>query len=276
MVLTVEAALGDAEDRLQDAGIESGRVDAEILLCHVLGVSRTQLGVERDRLLEPAQEERLAALVERRRTREPLQYVLGEWGFRRITLKVDSRALIPRPETEVVVERALELLAGRGEPAVLDVGTGSGAIALAIADEHRGARVLGIDSSAAALALARENAERCQLGVGFAEHDFFHGLPAGPWDLVVSNPPYVPFEDRAGLAPEARDWEPAEALHGPAATHEIARRAVDVLAEGGSLVLEVGDGQAGDAAELLRALGYADVRVTPDLTRRERVVEGRR
>src|SRR5215831_1504484 len=189
VVLTVEAALGDAEDRLQDAGIESGRVDAEILLCHVLGVSRTQLGVERDRLLEPAQEERLAALVERRRTREPLQYVLGEWGFRRITLKVDSRALIPRPETEVVVERALELLAGRGEPAVLDVGTGSGAIALAIADEHRGARVLGIDSSAAALALARENAERCQLGVGFAEHDFFHGLPAGPWDLVVSNPP---------------------------------------------------------------------------------------
>src|SRR5262249_26260744 len=127
-----------------------------------------------------------------------------------------------------------------------------------------------------AVALARENAERCKLRVDFAEHDLFGGLPDGPWDLVVSNPPYVPLDDRAGLAPEVCNWEPVEALHGPAATPEIARGAVGVLVDSGALVLEVGDGQAGDVAELLRDLGYADVRVTRDLTGRERVVEGRR
>jgi release factor glutamine methyltransferase len=276
MALTVEAALAHAEESLRNAGVENARVDAEIVVGHVLHVSRSQLAVEGGRLLVSTQEEQLAALVERRCTREPLQYVLGEWGFRRLTLNVDSRALIPRPETEVVVERALALLAGRVVPAVLDVGSGSGAIALAIADEHRGSRVLGIDSSADAVALARENAERCKLDVDFAAHDLFDGLPTGPWDLVVSNPPYVPLDDRPELAPEVRDWEPAEALHGSSATQEIARETIGVLEEGGALVLEVGDGQAGDVAGLLRSLGYADVRVTLDLTGRERVVEGRR
>jgi release factor glutamine methyltransferase len=274
MTLTVEAALADAEESLRDAGVEDAGVDAEILVGHVLSLSRSQLAVERGRSLEPSEEETLTVLVERRCTREPLQYVLGEWAFRRLTLKVDSRALIPRPETEIVVERVLALLTGRAEPAVLDVGTGSGAIALAVADEHPGATVVGIDSSPAAVALARENAERCNLDVDFAEHDLFAGLPEGPWDLIVSNPPYVPLDDRAGLAPEVRDWEPVNALHGPGATQEIVRGAVDVLADGGALVLEVGDGQAGTVAGLLRSLGYAGVRVASDLTGRERVVEG--
>jgi release factor glutamine methyltransferase len=276
MTLTVEAALADAEQSLRDAGVESAEVDAEILVGHVLGVSRSQLAAERGRPLEPSQEEQLVVLVERRCTREPLQYVLGEWGFRRQTLKVDTRALIPRPETEVVVERALALLAGRAEPSVLDVGTGSGAIGLAIASEHPGAKVVGIDSSPAAVALARENAERCNLDVEFTVRDLFGGLPEGPWDLVVSNPPYVPLDDRAGLAPEVRDWEPADALHGAETTESIARHALDVLVGGAGLVLEVGDGQAGDVASLLGSLGYEDVRVTLDLAGRERVVEGRR
>jgi release factor glutamine methyltransferase len=242
----------------------------------VLGLTRSALAVERERGVEPTERDALVPLVERRGRREPLQHILGEWGFRRLTLKVDVRALVPRPETEVVVERSLALLAGRRAPAVLDVGTGAGAIALAIADEHAGARVRGVDASAAALALARENAERCGLPVELAQHDLHDGLPPGPWDLVVSNPPYVPLADRDRLPPEVRDWEPAAALHGAGATEAIARHAMGVLAPGGALVLEVGDGQAARVAALVSSLGYADVRVTADLTGRERVVEGRR
>ena len=272
----VREALQRVEERLGEAGVESPRVEAELLLGHAVGLSRSGLAVDHARVLSAAEEDVLAELVARRCRREPLQYVLGEWGFRRLTLTVDRRALIPRPETEVVVGRALALLAGREAPAVLDVGAGSGAIALAIADEHPGARVLGIDSSAAALSLARENAERCGLDVELELHDLFDGLPAGPWDLVVSNPPYVPLADRDGLAPEVRDWEPVAALHGAAATEATARAALAVLADGGVLVLEVGDGQAGDVVSLLRSLRYSDIRVTNDLAGRPRVVEGRR
>lgn len=264
------------EARLAGAGVETPEVDAELLVGHVLGLSRSEVALDRDRPVTDRERAALEDLVERRARREPLQYVLGEWGFRRLTLRVDARALIPRPETEVVVERALALLAGKDSPAVLDVGTGSGAIALAVADERRGAHVLGIDSSPAALELARENAELLGLPVDFAQHDLLAGLPGGPWDLVVSNPPYVPPADRATLAPEVREWEPALALHSPDATASIARHAIDVLAAHGALVLEVGDGQAADVASLLGSLDYADVRMTVDLAGRERVVEGRR
>jgi release factor glutamine methyltransferase len=271
---TVGGALAGAEESLRDAGIENARVDAEILVGHALGITRSGLSVEQDRVLGRAERGALAVLVERRCRREPLQYVLGEWGFRRLTLRVDGRALIPRPETEVVVERALALLAGCEAPAVLDVGTGSGAIALAIADEHPGACVLGVDSSDAALSLARENAAHCGLTAEFAELDLFGGLPQGPWELVVCNPPYVPLADRDRLAPEVRDWEPAAALHAPGATEATARGARDVLVPGGALVLEIGDDQAAEVASLLGSLGYRDVRVTLDLAGRERVVEG--
>jgi release factor glutamine methyltransferase len=191
-------------------------------------------------------------------------------------LKVDGRALIPRPETEILVERALALIAGVDQPAVLDVGVGSGAIALAIADEHPGARVVGIDSSEDALTLARENADRCGLDVELRRHDLFTGLPPGPWDAVVSNPPYVPPEHSDDLAPEVRDWEPAAALFDGGATATLVWSALPVLRGDGALVVEVGDGQARDVAATLEDAGYAEVTITRDLTVRERVVEGRR
>jgi release factor glutamine methyltransferase len=200
--------------------------------------------------------------------------VLGEWGFRRLVLVVDRRVLVPRPETEVVVERCLARLAGHEEPRVLDVGTGSGAIALALADEHPGARVTATDSSPDALAVARENVARTGLRVELREHDLFDGLPPGEWDLVVSNPPYVQAADLAALPAEVRDWEPRAALVGDGATEAIARAAAEALRPGGALVLEVADGDAGRVAELLHGLGYDDVRVTRDLAGRERVVEG--
>lgn len=272
--MTVAEELDVLTQRLEAAGCETPRVDAEILLGHVLGTTRSALAMEPRRELSPGERDALERLAARRERREPLAYVLGEWGFRRLVLGVDARALVPRPETEVVVERCLVRLSGRSAPAVLDVGTGSGAIALAIADEHPGALVSGIDASEDALALARQNATRSGLPVTFARHDLFVGLPVGPWDLVVSNPPYVRPDEIESLEPEVRGWEPRDALVSEGATEAIAESALHALRQGGALVLEVADGDAARVAALLRALGYEDVTVTRDLAGRERVVDG--
>jgi release factor glutamine methyltransferase len=272
--MTVRVALESASKRLSEAGIESPRVDAEFLLAHVLGTTRSGLHADSRRELTDDEAGELERLLARRGAREPLAYVLGEWGFRRLTLKVDPRVLVPRPETEVVVERALARIADLDRPRVLDVGTGSGAIALAIADEHPGARVTAIDASDDALAVAGENAERTGLPVELTHRDLFEGLPEGPWDLVVSNPPYVRDEEVAGLGPEVRDWEPRGAVVGEGTTEGVASAARSVLRPGGALVLETPGGRAEHVAGLLRELGYVDVRVTDDLTGRSRVAEG--
>jgi release factor glutamine methyltransferase len=270
----VARALAETTERLDAAGCESPRVDAEIIVAHVLGVSRSELALEPSRKLSREEAGEVEALVERRATREPLAYVLGEWGFRRLTLRVGQRVLVPRPETEVVVERCLIRLAGLEEPRVLDVGTGSGAIALAIADEHPGALVTAVDSSAGALEVAGANVLATGVEVELREWDLFAGLPDGPWDLVVSNPPYVLPEELEALEPEVREWEPQEALVGVGATEAVARGALDVLEPGRALVLEVAEGDAARVAALLDELGYGDVSTTKDLAGRDRVVEG--
>jgi release factor glutamine methyltransferase len=263
--VTVAEALWRAELQLGEAGIDTPRVDAELLLAHVLGVSRT--GVHERRSLEVPDE--FESLLQRRSRREPLAYVLGEWGFRRLVLNTDTRALVPRPETEVVVERCLALLRDEPAPRVLDLGTGSGAIALAIADERPDARVTAVDAAPEAVALARENAERLDLKIEVREGDL--EAAAEGWDLVVSNPPYIPADEWESLQPEIRDWEPRDALVGEGLHEEIARLASTRL-----LVFEVGDGQADRVADALASLGYADVTITPDLAEEDRVVEGRR
>ena len=263
--MTVGEALAEAERRLAAAGVDTPRVDAELLVGHVLGTTRTQVYADGARTVDAAA---LEPLLRRREHREPLAYVLGEWGFRRLTLRTDPRALVPRPETEVVVERALAVIAAVAEPRVLDVGTGSGAIALAIAEEHSGARVTGVDSSPDALELARENATRLGLDV-----ELRAGGPeaaAEGWDLVVSNPPYVDPEDLPRLQPEVQR-EPTAALADTGLHEEIARRARTTW-----LVLEIGDGQADEVSRTLADHGYTGIRVTPDLTGRDRVIEGRR
>jgi release factor glutamine methyltransferase len=272
-VTTAEEALRDAEARLTEAGVETPRVDAEILLAHVLRTTRSAVHADRRRELGEAEGAELDRLLARREKREPLAYVLGEWGFRRLTLAVDPRVLVPRPETEIVVERALARVASLEAPRVLDVGTGSGAIALALADEHPGARVTALDSSPDALVLARENAARTGLEIELVDGDLFAGLPDDPWDLVVSNPPYVLPSEIDSLEPEVRDWEPREALVGEGATEAIAEHARAVLRSGGALVLEVAAGDAERVSALLGRLGYVDVTVTKDLFGRDRVVE---
>ncbi len=270
---TIGSVLRRSTDYLVARGSETPRLDAERLLSKALGLERIELYMALDRPLTPSELDTARELVVRRGAREPLQYVLGEWGFRRLTLTVDQRALIPRPETEILVERALAVVAGLNGPRVLDVGTGSGAIALAIADEHPGSFITGLDNSADALALAAANAARTCFVVEWAQHDFFEGLPAGPWDLIVSNPPYVDPADVPTLQPEVRDWEPHVALSAPGAVEAVARGALDVLAPGGRLVLEVGEGQATATATLLADLGYASIVITRDLGGRDRVVE---
>jgi release factor glutamine methyltransferase len=271
---TVRAALEEVTARLDAAGCETPEVDAELILANVLGTTRSGLRADGSRALSEPELDRVTELLARRERREPLAYVLGEWGFRRLTLKVDRRALVPRPETEIVVERCLALTANLDQPRILDVGTGSGALALALVDEHPRAAVTGIDSSPDALALARENAARLDLEVELVEHDLFAGFPDGPWDLVVSNPPYVLPEEIDSLTPEVREWEPRIALVGEGTTEAIVTSACDVLRPGGALVLETADGNAARVAGLLRALGYSEVAVTPDLAGRDRVVEG--
>jgi release factor glutamine methyltransferase len=268
-------AVREVATELAQAGCPSPRVDAEWLVAHMLGGSRTDLYVE-DRALREEELRRLQTLVDRRRTREPLAYVLGEWGFRRLTLQVDPRVLIPRPETEILVERCLELLDGLERPRVLDIGVGSGAIALAIADERPDARVVGTDASADALAVAQANKLRlAQDGrVELRYGDLLAGA-RGPFDLVVSNPPYVAPEDVAGLPPEVLQ-EPREALVGLGRHEAVASAARRVLPAGGVVALEVGDGQAASVAASLRGLGYDEVTATEDLAGRRRVVDGRR
>ncbi len=273
--MTIGEVLRRSTDHLAAKGSDTPRLDTELLVAHALGVARIDLYLQFDRTLAETELAACRELIARRARREPVGYILGEWGFRRLILNVDARALIPRPETEVVVERCLVLLRGLETPTVLDVGTGTGAIALALADEHPGARVTAIDLSPGALALARENAERTGLAVELVPHDLFDGLPGGPYDLVVSNPPYVEPDDIETLEPEVRDWEPRAALVGSGATEAVARGALAVLRPGGALVLETAENAAGEVAALLTELEYADVKVTSDLSQRERVVEGR-
>jgi len=271
--VTVRDLLVAGTDELSRAGVPSPRVDAEWLLAHALGVTRTEMYADGDGT-GPEQEQVFRELVARRAKREPLAYVLGEWGFRRLTLTVDPRVLVPRPETEMLVERCLELLAGLDEPHVLDVGVGSGAIALAINDEHKGARVVATESSPDALAVAVANVERTGLDVELVYGELFAGLE-GPFDLVVSNPPYVAPEEIGDLAPEVAEHEPRAALIESGQTAAIAGQALSRLAPGGALALEVADGKAQQVAELLRGLGYEEVTIGEDLGGRERVVDGR-
>ena len=284
--LTVRDILARAAEYLGARGVETARLDTERMLAEVLGVGRMDLYVEHDRVVTEPERARLRELVRRRGTREPAQYILGTAGFYGLELATDPRALIPRRETEILVDRALEVAEG-GAVRALDLGTGSGAVALALAknlpgETAGGARVVAADSSPDALALAIANAEKLGFAerVRFVESDLFSALgDEDAFDLVAANLPYVPSPEIDTLEPEVRDHEPREALDGGADGLHILRACVAAappfVKPGGWLLMEVGAGQAEAVTELLAAAGFETERPIRDPGGVDRVVQGR-
>ena len=269
--LTIREALVGATGVLGQAGCDSPRLDAELLLAEALRVGRAQLVLDAASPLDRVAAERFAALVRRRVAREPVAYILGRKEFRYITLSVDPRVLIPRPETELLVEVGLTLPAG---VSVVDVGTGSGAVALALRHERSDLVVTGTDASEDALAVARHNAERLRLDVTFLRANLLDGVP-GPFDAVLANLPYVP-ED-AELAPEITGHEPTAALYAGADGLDAIRMLVGMLGGVAVAALEIGgEKQADPVASLLRNAGFESLEVLRDLAGHERVLVARR
>jgi release factor glutamine methyltransferase len=272
---TVRDALTAATDAIAAAGSETARLDAELLLAEATGWPRERVAAEPEAELRPGASRRFAEMVRRRVRREPVAYILGRRGFRRVELAVDRRVLIPRPETELLVDVALELRPRR----VLDVGTGSGAVALAIADELPEALVTATDSSSAALDVARENVDR----LGLAERVAIEPgtIPAGErYDLIVANLPYVSEAEWEELAPEIREFEPREALVAGPTGLEAIESLVEMLDLGACrtastvLAFEVGAGQAGEVERMISRIGFAATGRRRDLAGIERVVVG--
>jgi release factor glutamine methyltransferase len=280
MAGSVGDALGGATDALRAAGVESPRLDAELLLGEAMGCGRAALAADPGAAVPAGAGRIFGEMVRRRLRREPVAYILERKGFRHIELEVDRRVLIPRPETELLVELALEL-----KPrTVLDVGTGSGAIALAIADELSECEVVATDTSTDALKVAIANAERLGLSerVRFVEGTIPEGLAARAaegkgFDLILANLPYVPEGDWPSLQPEVTQWEPREALlAGPDGLDAIRAFLAQLDHSTPALALEVGEGQAHTVAELLSEAGFGEIKTRPDLAGIERIVWGRR
>lgn len=273
--VTVRDALDSAGVAITAAGCETPRLDAEVLLAHVLGVDRAALAMDPDRPVEGAAVREFQDAVRRRAVeRVPVAYITGVKGFRHIDLQVDPRVLIPRPETELLVEAALGLPEGAR---VHDVGTGSGAVALALKHERPGLVVSASDVDEDALAVARANAHRLGLDVSFSRADLLTGADVA-LDAVLSNPPYVAEGDRPSLAPEIVRHEPAVALFAGPDGLDAIRVLVDQAAatSASMLALEVGDGQAEAVGRLMTGAGFRGVQVLRDLAGIERIVVGRR
>lgn len=277
-MLTVLEIIKRTTEYFASRGIESPRLNAELLIGHALQRKRMQLYLEFERPLAEPELEKIRPLVRRRAQHEPLQYIVGETDFHGLKLKVDRRALIPRPETEQLVDHVLQGY-GESRPArILDLGTGSGAIALALAAAFPEADVVAVDKSEDALALAKENSTAVGLDgrVSFLVSDWFAALPDRSFDLIVSNPPYLTAEETAATAPEVRDFEPVQALtaadEGLADLAKIIAASPRYLKNGGRLALETGIAQHPRLVEQARAAGFVRAESRQDLTGRDRFV----
>jgi release factor glutamine methyltransferase len=278
---TILAVLNWTAQRFTEAGLGSPRLDAEVLLAHVLGYSRVQLYTRFDQPLERTELDAYRELIRRRLKGEPVAYLTGTKEFWSLAFKVDPRVLIPRPETELLVETALELTADLPAGVLADVGTGSGAIACALKKERPGWRVLATDVSGDALAVARENAARLGLDLELLEGDLEAPLAAhAPLDLLVSNPPYIDAAELATLQREVRDHEPRLALSpgtdGLAVIRRLVAAAAALLRPGAALALEIGTGQGAAVRALLAGAGFVEVAVRRDYAGHDRVATGRR
>jgi len=281
---TVGRLLDWTRQRFTAEGIESPRVDAEHLLAFALGCDRMSLYVEHDKVINGPERARFRDLVRRRLTREPVAYIEGKRGFHALDLElhVDARVLVPRPETELLVDWMLEELPADADGAVLDVGTGSGAIALALKRARPGLQVVACDLSEDAVAVARANAERLGLEVTVHRSDLLGAVPdpGAGWSAIAANLPYVCSSVWPTLAPEVQRFEPRLALDGGEDGLDVIRRLLETaparLAPGAGLYLEIGYDQGESVPELLSAAGLVDVALRQDLSGHPRLVRGRR
>ncbi len=280
---TIRDVLAWMIDDLRKRGVEGARLDAELIVGQALGIDRVKVIVDGDRLLSPHELEAIRTLFKRRRTLEPVAYLRGFREFYGRPFRVDKRVLVPRPDTEILVEVALSRLRGRDLGArVVDLCTGSGCVAITLKLERPTITVDATDLSEGAIEVARDNAQRLGAvwNVRFAVGDLFAplGAPRPNYDLVVANPPYIPTGDIAGLQPDIRDHEPHLALDGGRDgldfVRRIAREAPSWLRPGGALAMEIGAGQAAEVERILRASGFDDVTRTKDYGGHERVVSG--
>ena len=264
--------------RFGERGLATPRLDAELIVAHVLALPRIQLYVQSDRPLLATELADIRALIKRRQAGESVAYLVGKKEFWGLELAVDARVLVPRPDTETLIEEARARLEGVEAPRIADVGTGSGALAVTLAKLRPDAVVFASDVSAGALEVARGNAERLGVAVTFLEGDLAAPLlPHAPFRLIVANLPYIPSADLAALPPEVRA-EPALALDGGADGLDLVRRLIGAataqLAAGGALALEIGAGQAAATSALLTGAGFVEISLRPDLAGVERVVAG--
>jgi release factor glutamine methyltransferase len=279
---TVARVLSWMTQDFTSLGISSSRLDAELLLSHVLQCDRVKLYMDMQRPLGREELDAARKLVQRRRTREPVAYILGEKEFYRRRFGVNRAVLVPRPETELLVDRALEILPPAAARA-LDLCTGSGVVAITLLAERPGLQVDATDISSEAISVAQQNAERHGvLGrLGLCHGDLFEPLPAHrAYSVITANPPYVASNELSGLAPEVAEHEPKLALLGGDDGLQVVRRVCEQAREhlepGGGLLLEIGAGQARAVAEMLEAGAFEHVAVHRDLAGIERVVEARR
>lgn len=268
------------QGRFTERGLRTPRLDAEVLLTHVTGRDRVGLYTHFDQPLAKEELARYRELIKRRLAGEPVAYLVNKQEFWSLPLYVDARVLVPRGDTEILVERALAWMKGRPAPRVADIGTGSGAIAIALSHERPDAELFAVDRSPGALEVARRNAAANDVDVIFLEGDLLAPLrPHAPFDAIVSNPPYIPDGEFEALQREVR-CEPREALLGGRDGLDAIRRLVEgapaLLVPGGLLAIEVGAGQAPAVAALLARAGFTDVSVKKDLAGIERVVSGAR
>lgn len=278
-IWTILKVLNWTKGYLAEKGVENARLESEWLLCSALALDRVGLYVNFDRPLTAAELTGIRSLVARRARREPLQYILGSQEFYGLEFEVAPGVLIPRHDTEVLVREAVER-AGTGAE-ILDIGVGSGCIAVALAKAIPEAAVSGVDPSAEALALAERNAQRHGVSLTLISGSLFEPFSGRLFDLIVSNPPYIPTPDLAGLQPEVRDYEPRGALDGGVDGLDFYRRiipgALDHLKPGGWLLLEMGIGQAGDLLAMFDATGgFAELFTAKDHGGIDRVAGGRK
>jgi release factor glutamine methyltransferase len=277
---TISSLLEPAKNSLEACGFEDARLNVELLLAHVLGVQRTQLYANYDRQIESNELADFNALLERRLAHEPLQYILGETEFMGLPLYVNSSVLVPRPETELLVEKTLETIKAKGNERVeiLEVGTGSGNIPIALAHFAENAVITSIEVSAPALEIAARNIQPHGFTrISLHQEDVFSDfLPGKTFDIIVSNPPYVSKEDFERLEPEIKDYEPRVATTDGGDGYAVIKRVIEVAAgklkPNGSLLLEIAYNQSGETERIARSCGFSDVEFFNDFSGIPRIV----